>query len=183
MYGLIHDALQGHVVASAGDDVWARVLRAAGVEGAVFHGMTHYPDELTFRLVTAASAELGVATEELLRSFGRYWVIDTAPRHYGPLMSFTGRSFPEFLTNLDRMHDRVATIYLNLQQPAFESERIDDRTLRLHYRSPRAGLAPFVVGLLEGLAERFRVRVEIEIERSRDGGAEHDVFVIRYDLL
>lgn len=183
MYGLIHEALQGHVIASAGDEVWARVLRSAGAEGAVFHGMSQYPDALTYKLVFAASEAMGVSAAELLRSFGRYWVLETAPRHYGPLMSFTGRNFAEFMTNLDRMHDRVATIYLNLRQPSFETERLDERTMRLHYRSQREGLAPFVIGVIEGLGERFRVRVEVELAESRDRGADHDVFVVRYDAL
>jgi len=181
MYGLIHEALQGHVIATAGEEVWARVLQKAGAEGAVFHGMSQYPDELTYKLVFAASEALGVSAGALLRSFGHYWVRETAPRHYGPLLRFTGRDFAEFVSNLDRMHDRVATIYLNLRQPSFETERIDERTIRLHYRSLREGLAPFVIGLLEGVAERFRVRVEVEHAEAKDQGADHDVFVVRYD--
>lgn len=183
MYGLIHEALQGHVTATAGDAAWSAVLERAGADGAVFHSMSQYPDDLTLTLVSCASEVLSVPAAELLRSFGRYWAVETAPKHYGPLMQFTGRSFAEFLSNLDRMHDRVATIFLNLKQPSFAVEQLGDGLIRLHYRSQRRGLAPFVVGLLEGLAERFRVRLEIEHEQSRDGGADHDAFVLRYEPL
>jgi hypothetical protein len=115
-----------------------------------------------------------------LRGFGRHWVLVTAPNHYGALMNFAGTTFAEFLSNLDRMHDRVATMFHNLQQPSFEVEERGPAHLKLHYRSHRAGLAPFVEGLIDGLGERFGVRVEVEHGREGADGDEHDVFSIRY---
>jgi hypothetical protein len=181
MYGLIHEAIKDHVVARADDEAWQQVLRSVGAEGALFHGMSPYPDELTYALLNAASEVLGVSMEDFLRSLGRFWVLDIAPRRYEPLMSFTGRTFAEFIANLGRMHDRIATIYLNVRQPSFVCEPVDERTIRLHYHSQRAGMAPLVFGAIEGLAERFRVRVVIDLAESRDRGADHDVFVVRHD--
>jgi hypothetical protein len=53
-------------------------------------------------------------------------------------------------------------------------------TFTLHYHSHRAGLAPFVVGLLKGLAARFNVNVEIAYTRVEDE-APHDSFLIRWE--
>lgn len=177
---MINHALQTHILATSDESTWQRVVRRAGVEDPVFHSMTQYPDAVTYKLVGAASEELGVSAADFLRSFGRHWVLVTAPQHYGALMSFAGSSFAEFLSNLDRMHDRVATMFHNLQQPSFEVEELDRSNLKLHYRSHRAGLAPFVEGLIGGLGERFGVRVEVAHSREGTGDDEHDVFTIRY---
>ncbi len=178
---MINHALQSHVIASSSEETWVKIVRRAGIEDAVFHSMTSYPDEVTYKLVGAASVELDVDPSEFLRGFGRHWVLVTAPQHYGTLMDFTGARFAEFLANLDRMHDRVATIFHNLRQPSFEVEPVDESHLRLHYRSSREGLAPFVRGLIEGLGERFGVEVEVTHERARGAGSDHDVFFIRHE--
>jgi hypothetical protein len=180
MYGMINDALRTLVLARSNDEVWRRVVRRAGVDDSAFHSMTAYPDDVTYKLVGAASDELGVSSDELLRDFGVHWVLVTAPSTYGSLMDFTGRSFVEFLSNLDRMHDRVATLFRNLQQPSFECERIGPGSVRLHYRSHRAGLTPFVVGLLEGLGRRFAITVSVRVVQSKSDGASHDVFAVEY---
>jgi Haem-NO-binding len=177
---MINHALQSHILTVSDEATWQRVVRRAGIEDAVFHSMTQYPDAVTYKLVGAASEELGVSAAAFLRGFGRHWVLVTAPGHYGALMTFAGTSFAEFLSNLDRMHDRVATMFHNLQQPSFEVEELGPSHLKLHYRSHRAGLAPFVEGLIDGLGERFGVRVEVTHGREGADSDEHDVFSIRY---
>ena len=60
---------------------------------------------------------------------------------------------------------------------SFRLERVDGE-LRLHYMSEREGLAPMVIGLLEGLGAHFDQDVEAEqIEQRADHG--HDVFRLR----
>lgn len=180
MYGLINDALRTLVLSRSNDEVWRRIVRRAGVDDSAFHSMTAYPDEITYKLVGAACAELEVPADALLREFGVHWVLVTAPTRYGAMMDFTGGSFVEFLSNLDHMHERVATLFHNLRQPSFECEELGPGRLRLHYRSQRDGLAPFVVGLLEGLGRRFSITVSVRVAESKVAGADHDVFDVEY---
>jgi hypothetical protein len=51
-----------------------------------------YPDDVTYRLVTAASKVLGVPAEVILKAFGEFWVLHTALESYGPLMRAHGRT-------------------------------------------------------------------------------------------
>jgi hypothetical protein len=69
--------------------------------------------------------------------------------------------------------------FTNLHQPSFHVEEGPAGSLLLHYRSVRRGLGPFVVGLVEGLGQRFSTPVEVRW-RSRAGedGADHDVFEV-----
>ena len=53
-------------------------------------------------------------------------------------------------------------------------------SLNLHYFSERDGLAPMVVGLLEGLGPLYNVRVGIEQTQQKAEGDDHDVFALQF---
>jgi hypothetical protein len=50
----------------------------------------------------------------------------------------------------------------------------------LHYQSHRAGLAPFVRGLITGLGQLFDTVVEVTHAADKSAGADHDEFIIRW---
>jgi hypothetical protein len=88
---------------------------------------------------------------------------------------------PEFLQNLDDLHARVGVNFPQLTPPSFEAEASEPGTMHLHYHSQREGLAPMVIGLVEGLGDRFDTPVEVDQLACRSEGADHDVFEVRYD--
>lgn len=181
MYGLVNQAIRDMIVVNHGEEVWTRVRQRAEVELEQFEGMEPYPDDLTHRLVQAASVELQADPHALLRAFGEFWVTYTAAEGYGPLMEMAGSSLPEFLHNLDDLHARVGINFPQLVPPSFDAEDQDAGSMHLHYHSTRQGLAPMVIGLVEGLGDRFETPVEVEQLASRAEGADHDVFAVRYD--
>ena len=67
-----------------------------------------------------------------------------------------------------------------MRPPSFVCEQLDDDRIRLEYWSERAGLAPMVVGLLDGLGEMYGVTVSVEQTVDRVQGADHDEFLIHY---
>jgi Haem-NO-binding len=96
------------------------------------------------------------------------------------MMDMSGDTLPEFLENLDNLHARVGVSFPKLQPPSFECSDIEEDSLSLHYRSNREGLAPMVFGLVKGLGTRFDTEVDITQTQSRDDGAEHDEFLVKY---
>ncbi len=181
MYGLVNRALQDLVCSRFGEDTWETIKRNAGVDIEVFVSMEAYPDDVTYKLVRAASEMLGLAAEEVLNAFGEYWVSYTAKEGYGELLQLAGDTLPAFLQNLDNLHTRVGLIFPRLKPPSFWCTDIREDSLRLHYRpglDSRAGLAPFVVGLLKALAVRFKTEIEINQTANRSQGADHDEFSI-----
>lgn len=175
MYGLVNNAVKDCIAANYGAKVWAQILEKAGYSSISFKNMDSYPDEVTFSLVGAASEVLQVDAADLLIVFGRFWVMSTAREHYKSTLDFAGSDIVTFLQNLDRMHDQVAATFKNLRQPSFTTEVLEDGTLHVHYESFRDGLAPFVVGLLEGLGIYFGVDVTIE-QIAFKPQDDHDVF-------
>jgi hypothetical protein len=183
MYGLVNKALQDLVCSRFGEDTWVTIKRNAGVDIEVFVSMEAYPDDVTDDLVRAASEVVGLPAEEVLKAFGEYWVLYTAKEGYGEILKLAGETLPAFLQNLDNLHTRVGLMFPRLKPPSFWCTDIREDFLRLHYRpglDARAGLGPFVMGALKGLAIRFKTEIEINQTAHRRQGADHDEFSITF---
>jgi hypothetical protein len=180
MYGMVNRSIQDMVETQHGTEVWARILERAGVDIEVFVSSEGYPDEITYGLVAAASAELGVPASRVLEDFGVHWIMKTARHGYGDMMASGGNNLREFLVNLPNFHARLSMIFPHLAPPEFACEEIDERSVRMHYRSERAGLAPFVHGLFLGLSQMYETPVSVEHVVDKGAGAEHDEFIVRW---
>ncbi|HEY9627943.1 MAG TPA: heme NO-binding domain-containing protein [Coleofasciculaceae cyanobacterium] len=180
MYGLVNKAIEGMIRSQFGDATWETIKQTAAVPDEVFISMEAYPDDLTHRLVRAASQTLDLSTAEIMQAFGEYWVHYTAQEGYGELLEMAGDTLPDFLQNLDNLHAHVGVVFPQLQPPSFECTELEAESLNLHYRSSREGLGEMVIGLVKGLGTRFDTPVEVTQTQSRQAGAEHDEFLVRY---
>jgi hypothetical protein len=181
MYGLVNRAIEQMVCRDHGEAVWQAIRQEAGVEVEAFVSNASYPDDVTYRLVGAASKILQTPAEQILNGFGEYWVLHTALESYGPLMRAHGKTCKEFLLKLPAFHARVQLIFPELRPPEFECSDVTDDSLVLHYRTPRpAGLEPFVEGLLKGIGEMFGTPVTTKLLEDRSEGADHSVFHVSW---
>jgi hypothetical protein len=182
MYGLVNKAVEGLVISQFGEEIWAEIKAEAGVDVDAFVSMESYDDEITYKLVGAASKVLKTPAEEILRLFGQYWVLETAAAHYGDLMTAAGTNLPQFLSNLDQMHSRVQMSFPKLRPPSFKVTVIDDHTLTVTYYSQREGLEPFVIGLIEGLGKHFETSVQVELIRARETTEDPADFRVQHGI-
>ena len=180
MYGLVNRAIEDLVVTQFGQDKWDKIKRRAEVNVEAFVGMNPYPDEVTYKLVGATSEVLGIPPDQVLESFGEYWILYTAEEGYGELLDMCGDSFVEFLQNMDSLHGRIQLTLPELKPPILKCTDVGEKSMRLHYHSGREGLAPMVVGLLKGLGKRFATLIEVTHDKVRGEGCDHDEFVIHF---
>jgi hypothetical protein len=180
MYGLINQGVHDLAVETGGEEMWREIKSAAGVGLEAFVGMDTYPDDVTYRLVDAASSVMGISVAEVLHAFGKHWILYTARRGYGAMFDAMGGSLPAFLANLDAMHARLSLSMPEMRPPSFVCEQLGEDQIRLEYWSERPGLAPMVVGLLEGLGELYGVTVSIDHSVDRGHGADHDEFMVHF---
>lgn len=181
MYGMVNKAVEEMVCALHGESMWEKVKERAGVEVEVFISNEGYPDEMSYRLIAAASELSGTPAPQLLETFGEYWVLNTARGGYGELMNAGGKGLSEFLLNLPNFHARVSMIFPQLRPPRFKVSDVAGRSLQLHYYTHRAGLVPFVVGLLKGLGKLFNTPVKtVTLLSSREQGSDHDTFLVEW---
>lgn len=180
MYGLVNAALRELIVAKHGLTAWERLRDEAGLQADTFALMDPYPDEITQRMVQQGAAILGMSTAELLHSFGEFWVEYTDREGYGSLFEIAGNSLPDFLLSLDELHVRVGRNFPRLKPPSFRFDVIDRSTMRMHYLTSRAGLCPFVTGLLAGLSRRFQTPIEVRQDECTLRGDDHCVFFLQF---
>lgn len=180
MYGMVNASVEQMVVSAHGEEAWAKICQRAGLEEDVFVRSQGYPDSVTYRLIGAASEELGLAADKILEEFGQFWILRTAEEGYAELMAAGGRNLREFLLNLPNFHSRVSLIFPQLSPPHFNCAENADGSIRLDYLSERPGLAPFVRGLLIGLSRRYGMNTQIEQVGAKSDGANCDSFVIRW---
>lgn len=180
MYGLVNRAIEELICTNFGEVTWEAIRTEATVDTEVFVSMEPYSDEVTYQLVGAASRILEVPAEDILITFGEYWILYTAKEGYGELLKMAGNTLPEFLLNLDNMHARLGLLYPELQPPSFQCTEMTASGMLLHYRTHREGMAPLVVGLLQGLSKMFATELTIEHVQKRHIDGDHDVFKLTY---
>lgn len=180
MYGMVNKAVYDMVHAHFGADAWNAISKRAGIEDVTFLSMRQYPDEITYRLVGAASQELKLTPEQVLEAFGEYWVSFTAREGYGELLKMQGQTLLEFLSNLDTMHARVGLSFPHLRPPSFHLTDQTERSVKLHYNSSRQGLAHLVVGLLRGLGKMLSTPVQVSIVPRSEQQEDTDIFLLQF---
>jgi guanylate cyclase soluble subunit beta len=179
MYGLINNSLKSMILEKFGEEQWQGVLKASGVPVDSFLTMRSYDDSVTYALAGAASEVLGAPLDACLEMFGEYWVLETATKSYGMLLNAAGQDMMEFLENMNNLHDRITSTFLDYVPPEFYVEEKGDNHL-VHYVSKRDGLTPFVVGLLKGLAVRFDSEIDILSQTDVDvDQGTHTIFEIK----
>lgn len=180
MYGLVNKAAQDFVIGGYGEETWEIIKKEAGVKEEAFISMQPYPDDITYNIVGAASKHLNLEANDILEAFGRYWIKFTMIQGYSHLLDLAGKTFPEFLNNLNNMHSHIAQSYTELRPPSFFCKELDASTFKFEYYSHRPGLTTFVQGLLYGLAERFGIELEVEYLGLVNNQEFSHEFLVRY---
>ena len=125
MYGMINEAMRRLVTETSGEQVWSRI--AARADTTEHFAMLHYYDDaITYDLVAAASIELEIPADDLLRGFGHYWSMRVGPENYRDILGATGTDVISVLTNLDEMHARIQDLYPDLRPPSFEGHAVEE---------------------------------------------------------
>lgn len=180
MHGAVNQAIEDLVNKEFGAKAWKTIKTKAGFKDDMFLSNKSYPDEMTFKLVVAAHETTGLSVDELLFSFGEHWILETGINKYGAVLQAGGRTYEEFMKNLPEFHGRVMILYPKIIPPEFGIE-FTKKSFIVDYQSSRSGLTSFVKGLLSGIAKMFDKKVEIEIIKRKDQGAENDRFKIIYE--
>jgi len=177
MYGMVNKFFIKSLMTEYGDETWSEIEKKSGLETNFFVGMEQYPDDVTYTIVGAASDVTGVSVEDTLEMFGENWVEMTAKAEYGHYYAMADDLF-DFLENLNSMHESLGAGLANLRQPSFSLSRLNDGSAQLTYKSERAGLTSFVVGLLNGLAGHYGQEIKIKVVGEKQRGADNDQFLI-----
>ena len=172
LYGMVHNGIRAMAVERLGEKEWLRIEREARIGPSEFIGLTVYDDAMTFRIVQIAARALDLPLDACLRQFGRHWIIFAQNGSFGAIMDFTGNNLISFISNLDRMHRAVAATMPGSSLPSFTIHHQCATSLSILYRSDRIGLEQFVIGLLEGLLEKFKTAGSVHHNGPIENGCQ-----------
>jgi hypothetical protein len=179
MYGMVNKAVKELVTEQFGADNWEKIkVKANAPED--FVGFQSYDDALTYNLVGAAVEVLGLPGEKILFAFGEYWVLKIAALSYNDLMTSTGTGFVSFLENIDGMHSRIKATMPDLNPPSFRVKKLGEEKVQIDYFSNRAGLIPFVEGLLSGLGTYYKQTYKLSHVAKEDNPLPSDRMILEF---
>jgi predicted hydrocarbon binding protein len=161
MKGIINKGIQEMVETKYNTDVWEKIKSLAGCEEPFFAISLDYPDEMTMRLVKAASEVSGLPIETVMIEYGKFMVPNTLRKHYKTYFALGGSSSREFLLNIGRVHEQATRSITNSIPPRFEYEDLPDGRLLMHYNSKR-GLCAVLRGLILGVGILFNEELQVQ---------------------
>lgn len=159
MYGMVMKAIEQYVRVEHGATGWAQAATANGLQYTTLIATDSYPDSETLGLVQSAAVLSGLSVDDMLRRLGHYWIDYALASPMRELMARSGRDLGDFLGGLNTLHARAQLMFTGMEPPHFETYDATPCSVRLVYCSSRAGLEPFVEGLLQGLGRMFDVQV------------------------
>lgn len=160
MYGMINQAIKALVTEKAGATAWEEVCQKVQCP-TDFVSLQYYDDAITYDLVGEVSKLLNIPADQVLNAYGNHWVQYTAKEGYGPIMDLFGQDFITCLKNLNHLHSRMGMTLPKLRPPKFTLREVGPSLYELDYVSSRKGLGPMVIGLIEGLAKKHKVQIEV----------------------
>ncbi|APE45316.1 heme NO-binding protein [Sulfitobacter alexandrii] len=171
MHGLINRSIQNYICANFGAHGWREVVRHARLEFDNFEAMLIYEDRLTHAVVDALILMARRSRDDLLEDFGTFLVADRSFEGVRRLLRFGGVTFEDFLHSLDDLPDRARLAVPDLHLPSIELRAEMPGHYRLLCRSPLAGFAHVMVGVLRAMADDYGALALLE-PTGADGDAE-----------
>ena len=180
VYGIVNLAIEDLIISEHGRGAWKEICSDEDTKH-VFTFVTaeKYPDQITYSLISSASRLLGLSQDEVLRNIGRHWVTFIEKHSYGNLLRFAGKNFSDIIGRIDQIHAQALAIMPDLKAPTIQVEQLERGEFLIHYRSMRPGLAWMAIGVIEGIADKFRKTLEIQHRERSCDGADHDLFSVR----
>ncbi|MEM8895380.1 MAG: heme NO-binding domain-containing protein, partial [Bacteroidota bacterium] len=137
MKGIVFTELLEMVEDTFGDEVLDKVIESSDLpNNGSYSAVGTYDHAELVRIVVSLSSEVNVEIPDLLKTYGRH------------IFKVFGRNYPQFFDGVDdafsflesienHIHVEVRKLYPEAELPTFDSERINDKELRLTYYSTR----------------------------------------------
>lgn len=175
MHGLINRSIQGFLRDTYGAAIWSQVTREARLGFDSFEPMLIYDSAVTGAVLAAAAKVLNRPVDGVLEDLGTYLVSHPNTEAVRRLLRFGGVTFDDFLHSLEDLPERARLALPDLDLPELDLSEVNYAHYRLTIRSPFAGMAQVMVGLLRAMADDYGALVLLDLAEARQG--EEDVMI------
>ncbi len=153
------------------------ILDDANVKsGGAYTAVGSYDHQEVVALVVALSRRTSVPIDDLIHTFGHH-LTGRFAQLYPSFFENISDPF-DFLETVDQhIHREVKKLYPNAQLPTISTERIDEQTMVVTYRSHRS-FGKLAEGLIQGSLDHFNCQATLQMEDTSTGDASTARFVI-----
>ena len=160
MHGLILVQLQKFAQQSIGPNQWRDALFQSGIENTAFSVAMNYDDSKAFELVKLAAKALGIPTDDVVESFGRFLASELI-KLYQRVIKPGWRTLDIIENTETFIHSAVRASNPGATPPVLDAIRISEDELHLLYSSNRK-LCKLATGIIKGLADHYDEVIEIQ---------------------
>ncbi len=177
MYGMIFEFLREYVVERhGGKETWqALIQKTTGSAYTIYFPVKDYPDQALVDIVVAASDALDLPVPAVLEDFGTF----VGPRlisYYDMYVTGDNRSTFDIIHRAgSSIHDAIHRHNPDRKPPSLQGEVISKNVMVVHYQSHRK-LCDVVKGIIRGLGDHFREKLEIQHTQCIHDGAKKCLF-------
>ncbi|XP_060524248.1 soluble guanylate cyclase 89Db-like [Cylas formicarius] len=155
MYGMLLESVQHFVQLEYGDEIWQRALQMSECKYTVFNTHQVYPDHIMANLASALAQITAKSYDSFMTFFGKCFVRFFSNYGYDETIKATGRTFTDFLENVDNIHSQFRLSYPKMKSPSMYLTKIDENGCVLVYRSKRNGFTHYLMGQLNQIAREL----------------------------
>jgi len=169
MHGTMFFHLHRYAEKTWGHDAWRNLFATAGMTESVYSSTSVYPDEDMVALVHAAAETTGLASFEILQSFGEYLAPELIAIYPG-LVDSRWRTLDLICQAETVIHNVVRAHSPDAMPPVLRAQRINDREVHMVYASPRM-MCALLKGIAKGVAHHYGEELTFNEESCMLDGA------------
>lgn len=182
MHGLINRSIQSFICDSYTADIWIEIAAKANLEFTEFEAMLTYEDEITPRVLDAASGVLARPRNDIMEDIGAYLVSHPSFESLRRLLRFGGIDFEELLHSLDDLHDRARLAVSDLELPRLELRSHGGGQFSLICEAPVTGYGHVMMGILRVMADDYGALALLEHTGSSGKTETLSIMLIEADF-
>ncbi|MDR2632900.1 MAG: heme NO-binding domain-containing protein [Treponema sp.] len=161
MKGTIVLCIADLVKKGGGEEKWREILKRSGLpEDLLLTSIADVDDTIIQEVLKNIGTVLQLSPQQISEAFGDYWVNDYAPKYYKAYY-YGINSAKALIMGVDAIHEQVTKIIPNAHPPRFDVEEIDEKTLKVHYKSHRK-MIDFYIGLVKGVGKFFKTPLQVK---------------------
>lgn len=179
MHGMINRALQGFIIETYGQEVWAEVRTIADLRIEEFEAMLQYEDALTVSCFTAAAQTMHLDQTAVLEDLGTFLITHPPLDPLRRLLRFGGASFTEFVLSLDELAERGRMAMHDIEMPEISVIEEGPSQFKLRARWALPGVGPLLLGALRAMADDYGSLATLSLDGIE--GEEECVRIVIHD--
>lgn len=150
------------------EELDAIIVESAVPSGGIYTAVGTYHHSEMVALVSTLSRRRNIPVDDLLQLFGNH-LFQRFTQFYPELFQHCTDIF-EFLSSVENhIHVEVLKLYPDAELPRFETERISENVLNMHYYSDKS-MGMLAIGLINGALQYFEKAGNVSLQPSMERG-------------